>query len=201
MSPRNAQSRLGSVPAALLLPGQILLRLAEFTFGAAEELRRIDDRAVGKDRERCQPQIDSDLGVEFGQGLDACGTTLPTIQGVGTVTACRILARTGNPMRFPNEAAYANYTGTAPVEVASADKQRHRLSRSGDRALNSAIHIVAVTQARTPSSPGYEYHRHKLDEGKTSREAMRCLKRQIAKRLWRTMRADTEDRLRQPVAA
>ena len=104
-------------------------------------------------------------------------------------------------MRFPNEAAFANYTGTAPVEIASADKQRHRLSRSGDRMLNSAIHIVAVTQARTPSSDGYAYHQRKMAEGKTSREAMRCLKRQVAKRLWRTMRNDFEQRLTLAVSA
>ncbi|WP_430336327.1 IS110 family transposase [Rhodococcus sp. ACT016] len=103
--------------------------------------------------------------------------------GVGTATAARILARTGNPTRFPNESAFANYTGTVPVEIVSADKQRHRLSRSGDRMLNSAIHIVAVTQARTPSSDGYIYHQRKMAEGKTSREVKRFLKRQVAKRL------------------
>ncbi|WP_408587477.1 transposase [Prescottella soli] len=53
-----------------------------------------------------------------------------------------MLARTGDPTRFVNEAAFANCSGTAPIEVAGADKQRHRLSRSGDRTLNSAIHIV-----------------------------------------------------------
>ncbi len=61
---------------------------------------------------------------------------------------------------------------------------------TGDRSLNAAIHIVAVTQARTPSSDGYTYHQRKMAEGKTSREPMRCLKRQVAKRLWRTMRDD-----------
>ena len=84
---------------------------------------------------------------------------------------------------------------------ASADKQRHRLSLSGDRSLNAAIHIVAVTQARTPSSPGYAYHQRKMAEGKSSREAMRCLKRQVAKRLWRTMRDDFEQRLAMPLSA
>ncbi|MGO4205579.1 transposase [Rhodococcus sp. TAF43] len=96
----------------------------------------------------------------------------------------------GDPTWFPSESAFANYTGTAPVEIDSADKQRHRRSRSGDRMLNSAIHIVAVAQARTPISDGYAYHQRKMAEGKTSREAMRCLKRQVAKRLWRTMRDD-----------
>ncbi|MDH6284914.1 hypothetical protein [Prescottella agglutinans] len=69
------------------------------------------------------------------------------------------------------------------------------LQRSGDRMLNAAIHIVAISQARTPSGPGYAYHPRKMAEGKTSREAMRCLKRQVAKRLWRTMRDDQLARL------
>ena len=161
---------------------------------AADAMRvKVGLEIVG-DLRRLRFQIE-DLTTRIKTELVACGTQLPKIPGVGTVTAARILARTGNPTRFANEAAYASYTGTAPVEVASADKQRHRLSRSGDRALNAAIHIVAVTQARTPSSPGYTYHRRKIDEGKTPREAMRCLKRQVAKRLWRTMRDEQIGRL------
>lgn len=151
------------------------------------------------DLRRIRFQID-DLTTRIKTELAASGTQLPKIPGVGTVTAARILARTGNPMRFPNESAFANYTGTAPIEVASADKKRHRLSRSGDRVLNSAIHIVAVTQARMPNSDGYTYHQRKMAEGKTSREAMRCLKRQVAKRLWRTMRDDTASQLSWKVA-
>jgi hypothetical protein len=152
------------------------------------------------DLRRIRFQID-DLTTRIKIELAASGTQLAKIPGVGTVTAARILARTSNPTRFANEAAYASYTGTAPVEVASANKQCHRLSRSGDRSLNAAIHIVAVTQARTPSSDGYAYHQRKMAEGKTSREGMRCLKRQVAKRLWRTMRTDCEERLALPVSA
>jgi len=166
---------------------------------AADAMRiKVGLEIVG-DLRRLRFQIE-DLTDRIKSELADCGTQLPKIPGVGTVTAARILARTGNPTRFPNEAAYASYTGTAPVEVASADKQRHRLSRGGDRALNSAIHIVAVTQARMPSSPGYAYHRRKIDEGKTPREAMRCLKRQVAKRLWRTMRDEQIGRLTTLVA-
>ncbi|WP_429520296.1 transposase [Rhodococcus sp. BE178] len=68
------------------------------------------------------------------------------------MTAARILARTRDPTRFPGESSLANYTGTAPVEIASADKQRHRLSRSGDRMLNSAIHIVGVPRHGHPAA-------------------------------------------------
>ncbi|WP_027500099.1 IS110 family transposase [Rhodococcus sp. UNC363MFTsu5.1] len=167
---------------------------------AADAMRQKIGLEIVGDLRRIRFQID-DLTTRIKTELAACGTQLPKIPGVGTVTAARILARTGNPTRFANEAAYASYTGTAPVEVASADKQRHRLSRSGDRSLNAAIHIVAVTQARTPSSPGYAYHQRKMAEGKTSREAMRCLKRQVAKRLWRTMCDDLEQRLAMPLSA
>jgi transposase len=87
-------------------------------------------------------------------------------------------------------AAFANYAGAAPVEVASADKARHRLSRSGDRQLNAALHTVAITQIRTSGSRGHTYYNAKLAEGKTPREARRCLKRRLANHIWRTMITD-----------
>ncbi|MFH5228186.1 IS110 family transposase [Antrihabitans spumae] len=122
--------------------------------------------------------------------LDECGTRLQSIHGVGPVTAGRILGHAGNPFRFPSEAAFANFAGTAPIEVSSADTTRHRLSRGGDRTLNAAIHIVAVCQARSPRSEGYGYYHRKITEGKSHRAALRCLKRQVAKRLWQVMRVD-----------
>src|SRR4051794_27770692 len=101
--------------------------------------------------------------------------------------AGRLISRTGRPSRFPTSSAFANYGGAAPVEIASADRSRHRLSRHGDRQLNSALHTIAITQIRMPSSPGHRYYKTKLDEGKTPREAARCLKRRLADHLWRTM--------------
>lgn len=158
---------------------------------AADAMRKKVSLDLVGDLRRIRVQID-DLTTRIKTELTASGTRLTKIPGVGTVTAARLLGRTGDPMRFHSEAAFANYTGTAPVEIASADKTRHRLSREGDRSLNSVIHIVAVTQARMPTSAGYAYHQRKMAEGKTSREAMRCLKRQVAKRLWRTMRDDAQ---------
>ncbi|EKT78929.1 IS110 family transposase [Rhodococcus opacus M213] len=108
-----------------------------------------------------------------------------------------VLARTGNPFRFPTEAAFAAYTGTAPVEIASADQSRHRLSRLGDRTLNGCVHDGGVrAKPGSPGNEGHAYYRRKLDEGKTPREAQRCLKRQVTKTLWRTMRRDERCRLR-----
>lgn len=122
------------------------------------------------------------------------GSTLPQTPGIGIITAARLLARTGHPSRFPTPAAFANYTGTAPVEIASADHQRHRLSRRGDRQLNSALHTVAITQIRQTGSRGHTYYTSKISEGKTPREAQRCLKRRLASHVWRTMINDERRR-------
>ncbi|MBE7195706.1 MAG: IS110 family transposase [Gordonia polyisoprenivorans] len=167
---------------------------------AADAIRKKVALDIVGDLRRIRFQID-DLTTRIKTELTASGTQLMKIPGVGTVTAARLLARTGDPHRFHSEAAFANYTGTAPVEIASAEKTRHRLSREGDRALNATIHIVAVTQARMPTSAGHAYHQRKMAEGKTSREAMRCLKRQVAKRLWRTMRDDAQRRAQAEAAA
>jgi transposase len=114
-------------------------------------------------------------------------STLTDTIGIGAVTAARLIGRTGRPSRFPSPAAYANYTGTAPIEVASAERTRHRLSRTGDRQLNSALHTIAITQIRVSRSLGNAYYNTKIAEGKTPREAKRCLKRRLADHVWRTM--------------
>ena len=168
---------------------------------AAALLRTV--RPVGE-AERVRKQIAGDLVAEI-RALDGrlksnekamaalvkdAGSTLTQTVGIGAVTAARLIGRTGRPSRFPTSAAYASYSGAAPVEVASADKARHRLSRSGDRQLNAALHTIAVTQIRTTGSRGNLYHQMKIAEGKTPREARRCLKRRLADHVWRTMIAD-----------
>jgi transposase len=122
--------------------------------------------------------------------LDEHGSRLRQVDGIGPVLAARILGRTGHPSRFPSAAAYANYTGTAPIQIASADFSRHRLSRYGDRQLNSAIHTVAMIQIRMSASVGRKYYDKKIAEGKSPRSAARCLKRHLAGYLWRIMLAD-----------
>jgi len=119
--------------------------------------------------------------------VDATSSTLTATMGVGPIMAGRLISRTGRASRFPTSSAFANYAGAAPVELASADKSRHRLSRHGDRQLNSALHTIAITQIRMPSSRGHRYYKTKIEQGKTPREAARCLKRRLADHLWRTM--------------
>ncbi len=129
--------------------------------------------------------------------LDAHGSQLREVNGVGAITAARLIGRTGHPSRFRSADAFATYAGVAPVEIASGDKQRHRLSRSGDRQLNSAIHLIAVTQVRMSNSAGRRYFDTKIAEGKTRNEAIRCLKRRLAAHLWRLMLADERRALEQ----
>jgi transposase len=176
---------------------------------AAALLRRV--RPSG-DAERVRKQIATDLvsqirsvdsllkanAKQISELVAASGSTLTGIVGIGAITAGRLIGRTGRAARFPTAAAFANYAGAAPVEVASADKARHRLSRSGDRQLNAALHTLAITQIRTPGSRGHTYYTAKLAEGKTPREARRCLKRRLANHIWRTMITDEQRQAANP---
>ncbi len=137
----------------------------------------------------------TEIEKRMSDALDERGTQLRSVDGVGSITAARLIGRTGRASRFRSADAFATYAGVAPVEVASGERQRHRLSRSGDRQLNSAIHLVAVTQVRMRDSAGRRYFDTKIAEGKTRNEAMRCLKRRLAAHLWRLMITD-ERRLR-----
>ena len=128
----------------------------------------------------------------------ASGSTLTETVGIGPITAGRLIGRSGRAHRFPSAAAFATYTGTAPIEIASADRTRHRLSRGGDRQLNAALHTVAITQIRTPDSRGHAYYQAKIAEGKTAREARRCLKRRLADHIWRTMINDERRKAANP---
>lgn len=123
--------------------------------------------------------------------LDQVPSTLTEILGVGAVTAAKILGRTGPVTRFPTEAHFAAYTGAAPREVSSGDHVRHRLNRGGDRQLNRALHIIAITQIARAGSDGRQFYDRKRAEGKTSKEAIRALKRRLAGTVYRTMLNDT----------
>jgi transposase len=130
------------------------------------------------------------LSGQMSQALAEHGSRLPEVDGIGPVVATRLLGRTGRASRFPTSSAFASYAGVAPVEVASADRARHRLPRGGDRQLNLALHIAALTQVRMRGSLGRAYYDRKIAEGKTRNEAMRCLKRRLADHVWRIMIAD-----------
>jgi transposase len=101
-------------------------------------------------------------------------TSLLGLFGVGPVLAARFLGEVGDIGRFPTKHHFAAHTGTAPLEASSGQVVRHRLSRSGDRKLNHALYMMAMVQVRRPSA-GQAYYQRKLAEGKSSKEALRCL--------------------------
>jgi transposase len=106
--------------------------------------------------------------------------------GCGTVTAAIIIGHTAGAKRFPTDACFARHAGTAPIPASSGNTERHRLHRGGDRQLNRSLHIIALSRARTdPTTRAYLDRRH--SEGKTKREAIRCLKRHLARRIWRLL--------------
>ncbi|MHA4854776.1 IS110 family RNA-guided transposase [Rhodococcus sp. MSC1_016] len=147
------------------------------------DIRRLDDQLAANEK-------------EMAETLDEHGTRLREIDGIGAVTAARLIGRTGRPDRFPTAAAYANYNGSAPVQIASADTDRHRLSRYGDRQLNSALYTVAVVQIRMPASAGRAYYDKKIAEGRKPAAARRALKRHLSDHVWRIMLSDEKRRHR-----
>lgn len=106
---------------------------------------------------------------------------LLAIPGCGPLSAAKLVGETAGITRFPNDAAFARYAGVAPVPVWSGTTAgRVRMTRSGNRQINAALHRIAITQTRLTDSLGHAYYDRKRTEGKTTREALRCLKRRLA---------------------
>lgn len=118
------------------------------------------------------------------------GTSLTDRPGCQALTAARLLAETGDPAHFGREASYARFGGVAPREASSGTRVRHRLDRRGNRQLNAALHRIAVTQVRMPGSAGQRDVERRLLEGKSQREALRALKRHLARSIFRTIKRD-----------
>jgi transposase len=120
----------------------------------------------------------------------ASGTTVTDIFGVGPVVAAMVIGHARNIDRFADRDHFAAYAATAPIEFASGGRSIRRLSLRGNRQLNHAIHIAAVTQIRHRHSPGRAFYDRKLAAGKTKKEALRALKRRITDAIYRQLRAD-----------
>jgi transposase len=118
-------------------------------------------------------------------------TSLVELFGVGPVLAAKLLGEVGDIGRFPTKHHFAAHTGTAPLEASSGQVVRHRLSRAGDRKLNHALYMMAIVQIRHPT-PGQAYYRRKLAEGKSPKEALRCLKRRLSDAVYRCLVIDQQ---------
>jgi transposase len=127
-----------------------------------------------------------------GHQLRALVTTtmasLLTLPGVGPVTAAVLLTTWSHKDRIRSEAAYAALAGASPIPASSGRTTRHRLNHGGDRTLNAALHTIAMTRRRTDPAT-HDYLQRRRADGKTDREATRCLKRYLARHLYRHMQA------------
>jgi transposase len=187
---------------------QLLLELipggAKKSLSAAQAkalLTRVRPRdAAGKARRQVAAELISDLERVYQRTkaadkqltalLQATGTTLTSLHGIGPSGAARLLIETGDITRFPTRAHFASWNGTAPIDASSGDQVRHRLSRAGNRQINRVLHIMAVVQLRNPTE-GRAYFDRKVAGGKTSMEAMRALKRRLSDIVYRQMITDT----------
>jgi len=181
LRPGGAPTELSAEAAARLL-GRLRPRSAvdrermAMARALVADVRRID-RALVENRARCAAAV------------GASGTTLTTVFGISDVLAAKIMGHVGDVGRFGSADRFASYSGTAPIEVSSGEVTRHRLSRSGNRSLNNALHIAARVQTMH-AGPGRDHYLRKAREGKSSREALRSLKRQLAKVVYRHLATD-----------
>jgi transposase len=194
---RNAEANRLHVDLAIVCPGypQVCRRLtAERSLAAAEQLladlpavraqlaRRRITRLRELDREI------RELADQLARLVAASRTRLIDLVGVGPILAARILGEVGDIARFPDADHFAAANATAPIPVASGRTDRHRLNRGGNRRLNRALHYVALTQA-TWEPRAVAYLARKQAEGKTRREALRCLKRRLSTVIFKTLLA------------
>jgi transposase len=158
---------------------------------------------VGKTRRRMAAEELADLvrlgaklklmKAELRAAVEAIGSHLMDINGIGPAGAARILADVGDVARFPDRNHFASWTGTAPIDASSGEHVRHRLSRAGNRRLNHVLYMAQLVQLRNDTE-GRAYYRRKLSQGKTSMEAMRCLRRRLSDVVYRQLVADATAR-------
>ena len=160
---------------------------------------------VGKTRRRLAAELIGDLEQIYARKkaadkelkalVAATGTGLLDLHGIGPSGAARLLVEVGDITRFPDRNHFASWTGTAPIDASSGDNIRHRLSRGGNRQINRVLHIMATVQLRNPTEGRAYFDRTKAG-GKSSNEAMRCLKRRLSDAVYRVMLDDLAEKIR-----
>ncbi|MEB3030802.1 IS110 family transposase, partial [[Mycobacterium] nativiensis] len=133
----------------------------------------------------------------------AVAPELLALPGCGELTAAKLVGETAGVTRFKSEAAFARHAGVAPIPVWSGNTAgRVRMTRSGNRQLNAALHRIAVTQIRLDGL-GQAYYRKRLAAGDSNREALRCLKRRLSRVVFGRLHTDHQNQIQpcQPAAA
>ncbi len=165
------------IPGQVTPSGAVGLARAELAAEFPGDMRRLDAQLRGTRKKLA-------AAVKFS------GTTLTEVFGAGPVIAGIIIGDIADVSRFPGRGHFASCNGTAPVEVSSGNRKIHRLSLRGNRRINHAIHMAAITQIRHKHSDGRACYEKKLAEGKTHKEALRSLKRKISDAIFARLLAD-----------
>jgi transposase len=142
-----------------------------------EDLRRLDAQL-------------RDTKKKLAAAVRAADTSVTEVFGFGPVNTGTVIGDVTDVTRFPSRDHFASYNGTAPVEVSSGNRKIYRLSLRGNRRINHALHMAAITQIRHAHSDGRAYYDRKITEGKTHKEALRCLKRRISDAVFARLQAD-----------
>jgi transposase len=167
---------------------------------AAKELRRLRPAdSVGIARRRAGYELldevrdaDRQLRELHGRIVTAvrvADTTVTNVYGVGPIVAAYVIGYTGDITRFGSKAHYARYNASAPLNASSGPKPRHRLNNKGNRQLNHALHLAAVTQI-SHDTAGRDYYQRKLAETGSKKAAIRALKRRISDNVYARLHAD-----------
>jgi transposase len=176
---KNLSAKRASVELRKLQPPDAIgIERKRIATELLDEVRRIDHALV-------------ELHGRIGDAVKAAHTAVTDVFGVGPIVACYLIGYSGDVDRFPSAGHYARYNATAPIEASSGPKVRHRLNPNGNRHLNHAIHIAALGQI-SHDTAGRVYYLAKQAEGKSRKEAMRCLKRRISDAVFRELRADID---------
>jgi transposase len=143
------------------------------------------------------------LHARISERVEKVAPALLGMPGCGALTAAKLIGESAGIARFSHEAKFARHAGVAPIPVWSGNTAgRVRMTRSGNRQLNAALHRIAVTQIRLPGCLGKAYYERKKADGMSTAEALRCLKRRLARTVYNHLQADQQTRpAQQPTAA
>jgi transposase len=135
-----------------------------------------------------------ELERELAALVAAEAPALLELPGCGVLTAAKLIGESAGVERFDSDARLAMHAGAAPLPASSGKHQRHRLNRSGNRQLNCALHRIAVVQGRH-HPPARAYLARKEGEGRSRKEALRCLKRHLARTVYRLLSSPREEKM------
>jgi transposase len=177
-----------AVPLRMLARASHLERVSRWLARQEQELQvRLARELISRCRSR--DRAIAALDAELEQRTEQLAPALLELPGCGVLTAAKLLAEIGPIDRFDSDAQLARHSGVAPLEASSGRVQRHRLDRGGNRQLNAALYRIAITQSRYHPA-ARAYLERKLSEGKSRREAIRCLKRTLARVVFNTLKTN-----------